>query len=159
MTWLRRHLIAVAVVVIALAVTGSVFAFARPEYHPNVPLLKNEPPPYTRVTYDVRAVRQAFRRAGLALATIGRGPLGTTLGDHGGRYILEVDVWGDPGKLEKSGFHDITTIPNLKVGRDCSRGTQAALHWRGNVRVIVACARTTNGQRWVRQVKQALARL
>jgi hypothetical protein len=36
-SWISRHVIAVAAVLIAVAATGGIFAFARPTYQPSSP--------------------------------------------------------------------------------------------------------------------------
>jgi hypothetical protein len=47
MTCFHRHLLAVAVVALALAATGAVFGFARPGYEKRVRVVKDGPLPYS----------------------------------------------------------------------------------------------------------------
>jgi hypothetical protein len=142
---------------VALVVTGSVFAFARPGYHPHVVQLKDEPLPYKHVSYDTRAVRKAFKSAGFTLTFKSRSRLGTIYGDP--RDILEVDVFGDPTKVEQAGFHDLTSDSVVKVGPDCTSGTRDALIWHSNARAVVDCSRTTRARWWLALVHRAFAHL
>jgi hypothetical protein len=149
--WLTRHALAGAVVVLSVAATGGVLAFARPEYKPHVALAKPGTPLYMKVSYQPGAVRRVFAEEGIGLTLRSRGSWGTTLGNA--RDVLEVDVFGDPIALKNAGFSD------LVLGRDCAASSRLAERWRGNVRVIVNCAIADHGQRWVDRVNHALARL
>jgi hypothetical protein len=67
-SWVSRHALAVAVVLVAVAATGGVFAFARPTYRPSSP--------YTLIDmsnqrhYTVAQVRHAFASHGLPINSV-----------------------------------------------------------------------------------------
>jgi hypothetical protein len=151
MPLLTRHALAGFVVVLAAGATGGVLAFARPEYKPTVAVAKPWTPPYTKVSYQPAAVIRGFAADGIRLAVRSHGSTGTTLGNA--RDVLEVDVFGDPKALKRAGFSDLVLGPN------CVASNRLAERWRGNVRVIVNCAITNDGQRWVDRVNHGLARL
>jgi hypothetical protein len=150
MLWVGRHAVAVGVVAFAVGALGAVFALARPVYRPHVTVAKDVMPPYSKVSYSSTDVRRVFAQERVALAIRSHGPMGTTLGNRHG--VLEVDVFGDPVVLKNAGFHD------LVLGPSCT-GTRLAERWEGNVRVIVNCAITSDGQRWLGRVQRALSRL
>ena len=164
MSWLSRHLVAVAIVGVAVASMGAIFAFARPTYHPVVMPPPPSDLPYTAVTYTVADVRRAFADENLRLAPHvprSESPGITTLWNRA--FVLEVDRFGDPQQVKQSGFHDYFTIVNgrwVKAPRTCQPGATAAERWRGNVRVIVSCTRAGDASStWLRRAEHALARL
>src|SRR5882724_9469751 len=110
-SWLSRHVLALAIIVVALAAAGGVFAFARPAYHPSHSVLKDAPPPYKTVSFKASDASRAFRAEGIVLTPRSDAADITTLGNR--HDILEVDIFGDPVQIEKSGFH------YLKLGRNC----------------------------------------
>jgi hypothetical protein len=79
-SWVSRHVIAVAAVLVAVAATGGVFAFARPTYRPSSP--------YTLVNmngqrhYTVAQVRQAFASHGLVINSVAKSDTGLTILDQ-----------------------------------------------------------------------------
>jgi hypothetical protein len=164
MLWLSRHLIAVAIVGVAVASVGAVFAFARPAYRPYVMPSAPKDLPYTAVTYTVADVRQAFAaddlHIGLNRSTAG----GVGITSFSAQSdVLEVDVFGDPQQVKDSGFSDYFTFVDghwVKAPRTCGPGDRNAERWHGNVRVIVSCARAGSASKtWLRRVELALGRL
>lgn len=162
--WVSRHVTAVAVISIAVATTGAVFAFARPTYHPYVMPKAPNNLPYTAVTYSVADARRAFAAVDLRLAPhVPRAVTAgiTTLWSKG--YVVEVDVFGDPKVVKDSGFSDYYTFANGRwslAPKSCVPGAKNAERWRGNVRVIVSC--TASGAAatpWLTRVSRALGRL
>lgn len=151
MLWITRHAIAFAVIALATAAIGAVFVFARPGYDRHVSIPKDAMPPYTKVSYRPADARRVFAQEGISLTPRSSGSMGTTLGNR--RDVLEVDIFGDPLVLKNAGFHD------LVLGRNCNQSSRLAERWRGNIRVIVDCSITSNGQRMVDHVQRALSRL
>ena len=62
MSWLSRHLIAVAIVALAAASVGAVFAFARPTYHP---VTDKKVEMQGQRHYSLVEVRRAFKAQGI----------------------------------------------------------------------------------------------
>jgi hypothetical protein len=109
------------------------------------------PLPYDRVTFNAAAARRAFAAENVDLAVKSKGPSGTMLGDR--RDVFEVDVFGAPAELRREGFED------LPHARDCAVAGHLALHWRGNVRVVLNCRLVRHPHQWVAKMKRALAAL
>lgn len=109
--------------------------------------------PYSVVSYNVADTRRAFDAEGVALEPRSQSlPVVTTLGDP--NNILEVDVWGPPDAVRKTGFED------LERGPRCTPENRLALRWRGNVRVIVDCDLAAGEEaEWVARATRALDRL
>jgi hypothetical protein len=76
---------------------------------------------------------------------------------------VEVTVFGDPNKVQASGFSDYITFSNgrwVQTPRTCGKGAGLAERWDSNVRVIVNCASAgSSASAWLRRVSIALARL
>ncbi|MDX6439859.1 MAG: hypothetical protein QOF45_2442 [Gaiellaceae bacterium] len=161
MTWFRRHLLALAVVAVALAATGAVFGFARPGYEKQLRMVKDEPLPYSKVLFNAAEVRRAFAAEGITLTPRSASATITTFGNRGD--VLVVDIFGDPAKVKATGFYDVTIDAGgnyVHFPRSCaaSDGTAAA-RWHGNVRVVVRCRVDLNGAGWMRRAQHALTRL
>ena len=167
MTWVGRHVIAVAIVFAAVAATAAVFAFARPAFRPYV---MPPPPgglPYTKVTYTAADARRAFAAAGIALVRNTNGPLpahAAPIVDFNTKdLVVEVDAFGDPARVTASGFSDFTTFSNgrwVRTPPTCATGATNAERWLGNIRAIVSCTRAGGSAASVlRRVSLALARL
>jgi len=162
MRWLTRHVVSVAVLLVALAVMGGVFAFARPAYHPYV----MPPPPgdglsYTEVTYTTADAVNAFAAQGIHLVR-GATELGMK-GAYSRDFVIEVTVFGDRKTVDASGFSDYYTFTNGRwslAPKNCVAGAKNAERWRGNVRVIVSCSRAgTAASTWLQRVNRSLAAL
>jgi hypothetical protein len=141
MAFVRAHLLATLALVVAVAATGTVFAFFRPAHHPDV----LPPPPdsglsYTQVRYDTRAVQRAFARHGIQLVRRSRiGPM-TDLSTR--NLQVEVTVFGERAKVEAAGFHDYTTDASghdVHFPASCANGARQMEKWRENVRVLTNC--------------------
>jgi hypothetical protein len=160
MTWLHRHLLALAVVAVALAATGAVFGFGRPSYEKQVRVLKDEPLPYSKVLFNTAETRRAFAAEGITLTSRSASATTTTLGNR--RDVLEVDIFGDPRKVAASGFHDLTIDARgnyVHFPRSCTASSRTAARWHGNVRVVVNCTVAGDNLRWMRRAQRALTRL
>jgi hypothetical protein len=158
MNWLHRHLLALAVVGVALASTGAVFGFARPGNEVRVP--KDEPLPYSRVVFNAAETRRAFAAEGITLTPRSASATITTLGNR--HDVLEVDIFGDPEKVAAFGFHDLTIDAGgnyVPFPRNCTASGRTAARWQGNVRVVVDCTVDGGGARWLRRAQRALMRL
>ena len=161
MRLLRAYPLSGLVVVLSVAAVGAFFAFARPAYHPESP---PAPPdhglPYTKVSYTAAEAKRAFAAEGIALTLRSQQPgIVTTLGNEGD--VLEVDAFGDANRVRRSGFSDYTSVNDRFVHfpHACRPGVVDAERWRGNVRVIVACAASPNPNAWLRRAARALGRL
>jgi hypothetical protein len=160
-SWIGRHLFAVAVIGVAVAVAGGALAFARPTYHPYV----QQPPPffvpYKSVTYSLADARKAFAHAGIRFASTSHQQGAQLLSTAG--YLLEVDVLGDPQQVRDSGwdpYHALIQGHWVAAPRTCGSGVSDAERWRGNVRVVVSCPRAgAASNMWLRRATSALGRL
>jgi hypothetical protein len=115
--------------------------------------------PYANASLTVRDATGAFAGEGVRLSVRSRSIVMTTLGNRGG--VLEVDVFGDRGAVERSGFRDVTVSNGRRVpfARDCPSSVPAE-RWHGNIRVLVDCGRAgAGGEAWLRRVDRALGRL
>jgi hypothetical protein len=151
MTWIHRHLIALAV---------AVFAFARPGYEKQVRLPKDEALPYSKVLFSAADARRAFAAEGVTLTPRSAAATVTTLGNR--RDVLEVDIFGDPAQVKASGFHDVTIDASgnyVHFPRSCTASGRTAVRWHGNVRVVVDCTVDGNGAGWMRRAQRALTHL
>ena len=159
---LREHLAAVAIVVVAVAATGTYFAVASAGYRRHVA----QPPrdsglPYTVVSYTAADARRAFAAEGIALTPRSRASTVTTLGNRGD--VLEVDAFAARDRVERAGFSDYALAADgryVRFPKDCRTAIPDAERWRGTVRVIVSCTAAGGAAaRWLRRVDTALARL
>jgi len=168
MPWTRAHVAALGLLGFALLATAGAFTFARPHAHASVlPPQPHEPLPYSKVTYTATDAERAFRTVDIKLVRRTREPV--PVGNppivdlSTSRGTVEVDVFGNPQRVAASGFSDYFIVKNgqwLKAPKTCSPGAQVAEQWRGNVRVIVSCAKAgASGSTWLASVDRALARL
>jgi hypothetical protein len=162
MNWVTRHVVGVAIIGVALASVSAVFAFARPTNHPNVMPTAPKDLPYTNVTYNVADARRAFATANVPLIShvLKSQPMANLATKD---LVVVVDVFGEPQKVKDSGYSRYYTFVNghwVQAPRVCSAGAANAERWRGNVRVIVSCARAAGtAGTWLRRVDLALGRL
>jgi hypothetical protein len=167
MLWLRTHLIAVSVVAVASVGAAGAFAFARPSYHPYAMPPAPKDLPYAKATYTAADAKRAFAESGIRLILHTRGPRPATtlpIVDFSTRnLVVEVTAFGDPKKVEASGFSDYITFSNgrwVQTPRTCGKGARLAERWGGNIRVIVNCASAgSSAAAWLRRVSLALAHL
>ena len=141
------HLVAVALVTVAIVGTAGVFTFAKPASHPYVlPPPPRTALPYTRVVYTGRDAQRAFAAAGIRLVLhlheptpVGNPPIVDLSTANG---VVEVDAFGDPAKVAASGFSDYITFSNgqwVRTPSRCAAGAANAERWRSNIRVILSC--------------------
>ena len=158
---LRVHPLSVVVVSLGVVAVAGVFTFARPTHHPHVlPPPPDAGLPYTHVSYTARDARRAFADTGIELILHDRGPItGMSTADD----VVEVDAFGDPKKVGASGFSDYLVFSHGRwshASRTCTSGAIDAEQWRGNIRVILSCARAgSDAPRLLRLAAHALARL
>jgi hypothetical protein len=115
--------------------------------------------PYAKASFSAGDAKRAFEAERIDLSVRSRSVLMTTLGNSGD--VLEVDAFGDRKAVERSGFHDVTVANGRQVpfARDCSSSVPAE-RWRGNIRVLVDCARAgAVAPEWLKRVERALNRL
>lgn len=168
-SWASRHVVAVAVLGVAVAVMSGVFAFARPTYHPYVmPTPPNDGLSYTKVTYSAKDVKHAFAVSGIKLlgapANAPRPAHPAPMVDfHDQDIVVEATVFGNRKAVDASGFSDYNTFVNGRwslAPKTCVADATNAERWRGNVRVIVSCTRAGGASdEWLRRVTLALSRL
>jgi hypothetical protein len=168
MVWLRMHLVAVALVTIAVVGAAGVFTFAKPAYHPYVtPSPPERALPYTNVVYTASDAKRAFAAVGIRLVIRTHEPVPvkappivdlSTADD-----VVEVDAFGDPTKVAASGFSDYFTFSNgrwVRTPPRCSAGAANAERWHGNVRVVLSCGGAgPSAPDYLRRIAGALARL
>ena len=115
--------------------------------------------PYSKASFTAADAKRGFAGEGIDLSVRSRSVLMTTLGNRGD--VLEVDAFGDRNAVERSGFRDVTVANGRRVpfARDCSSPVPAE-RWRGNIRVLVDCARAgAAAPVWLSRVERALNRL
>jgi hypothetical protein len=147
MTRITRHVVAVAVVLFAVLAMGCVFVFARPTYKPYVmPPPPDAGLPYTHVSYSAADAKRAFAAAGIKIENHGppatRSYPMTSLNTKD--LTVEVTAFGDAQQVKASGYSAYYTFVDghwIHAPRTCSPGARNAERWRGNIRVIVSCAR------------------
>ena len=162
MSWVSRHVVAVAVVGIAVAAIGSVLAFARPTYRPYVmPSPPGDGLSYAKVTYTRADAMHAFAAQGIHLLPGADQP--GMKGANSRDLVVVMTVFGDRKTVDASGFSDYYTFANGRwslAPKSCVAGAKNAERWRGNVRVIVSCTRAGDASSgWLRRVTLALGRL
>src|SRR3954451_24530138 len=110
MLWLRAHLIAVSVVAVAAVGAAGALTFARPTYHSNVIPPPPSDLPYTKVSYGWADARRAFAESAIRLMLHTRGPRPAAappiVDSSTKNLVVEVTVFGDPKKVQASGFSD-----------------------------------------------------
>ena len=119
---------------------------------------------YTKARFTAADARRAFATQEIRLTVKSRVTGITSLGDL--RDVLEVDAFGDRRTVERTGFSDYTVVGlgasahYARFPRTCAGGALNAERWRGNIRVIVSCAKAgPAAPRWLERVGGALARL
>jgi hypothetical protein len=161
-SWVSRHVIAVAAVLVAVAAMGGVFAFARPTYHPYVmPSPPGDGLSYTEVKYTRADAVHAFAAQGIHLLPGAEEP--GMSGAYSRDLVVELTAFGDRKTVDASGFSNYYTFANGRwslAPKSCVAGAKNAERWRGNVRVVVSCTRAGGASgAWLRRVTLALSRL
>jgi hypothetical protein len=104
--------------------------------------------PYSHVRFTVSGVKHGFVAVGVRLVVKSRVPgIGTTLGTRDD--ALEVDVFGDPTRVNAAGSPDVITNSQSKYVRipsTCTPGIPDAARWRGNVRFVIRCSDAAQAQ-------------
>jgi hypothetical protein len=147
MSWVSRHVVAVAVVLFAVVAMGGVFVFAHPTYKPYVmPPPPDAGLPYTHVSYSAADAKRAFAAVGIEIENHGpratRSYPMTTLNTKD--FTVEVTAFRDAQQVKDSGYSAYYTFVDghwVHAPRTCSPGARNAERWRGNIRVIVSCSR------------------
>jgi hypothetical protein len=149
----------------ATVVVGFGALLAHSAYHPSrIPLPADQGVPYAKASFTAADARRVFAAEGIRLRPRSRTAVITTLGNR--HDVLEVDAFGDRQRVERSGFYDYTIAGRgasahyAHFPRACRGGALDAERWRGNIRVIVSCAKAGSAApRWLVRVDRALARL
>jgi len=160
MTLLRTHWAAVLVAALAVTALTAVFAVAGTGNHPSVAHARPNHLPYTVVSNSTADAILAFAAAGVRLTPRSKSATITTLGSRGD--ALEVDIFGDPQRVEAAGFHDYLLLNGHSVHfpRTCGTAMHYAERWKGNIRVIAHCTAARGASAaWLRRAERALARL
>lgn len=160
MAVLRQRGLAVAIVALAAAMTGLFLIVSRPRSHSSAEQAPSVPVPYSHAQFTVADAKRAFAAVGVQLVAKSRVlGVGTTIGTRDNSF--EVDVFGDPARVNASGSPDVITDAQgkyVRIPTTCTPGIPDAARWRGNVRFVVRCA-STGQARLLAVGARALAKL
>jgi hypothetical protein len=149
MAGIRQHALAIAAVALVAAAAGIFLAFGRPRAQASTEQAPSVPVPYSHVQFSVSVTKHAFAAVGVQLVVKSRVPgVGITLGTRDDRF--EVDVFGDPARVNASGSPDAITNSRgkyVRIPSVCTPGIPDAARWRGNVRFVVRCTDAGQAQR------------
>lgn len=138
----RQHALAVAIVALVAAAAGFFLTVGRPRFRASTAHAPSVPVPYSHVQFTVGDANHAFAAVGVRLVAKSRVPgVVTTMGSRDD--ALEVDVFGDPARVDASGSPDVLTNTRgkyVRIPSTCRPGIADAARWRGNVRFLIRCA-------------------
>lgn len=138
----RQHAPAVAIVALVTAIAGLFVTVWRPGSRPSTERAPSAPVPYSRVQFTVDDANRAFAALGVRLVAKSRVQgVVTAIGTRDDAF--EVDVFGDPARVDAAGSPDLVTDTQgkyVRIPSSCTRGIPVAARWRGNVRFVVRCA-------------------
>lgn len=143
---IRNHALPVAIVATAATALAIFFTV----WHPRTETSTQRPPtvrvPYSIVQFSASDARRAFASIGVRLVPKSHVPgVVTTLGTRDDAF--EVDVFGDPAKVNANGSPDVITDTRGKYVRIpgvCTPGIPDAERWLQNVRFVIRCANPTH---------------
>ena len=148
MAVLRQHALAVAIVALVAATAGLFLTVWRPHSHLSTEHAPSIPVPYSHVQLTVGDANRAFAAVGVRLVAKSRVPgVVTTIGTRDGAF--EVDVFGDPARVNATGSPDVITNTQgkyVRIPSTCTPGVPDAARWSGNVRFVVRCANRAQAQ-------------
>jgi hypothetical protein len=140
--------LAVAAVALVAATAGVFLTAWRPRSQPSTEHAPAVPVPYSHVQFTVSDASHAFAAVGVRLVAKSRvAGVVTTIGTRDDAF--EVDVFGDPAKVNTSGSPDVITDTHgryVRIPSTCTPGIPDAARWRGNVRFVIRCANAAQGQ-------------
>jgi hypothetical protein len=156
---LRQHALVVVIVAFVIATAVVFLAVSRPQSKAATTPAPSVPVPYSHVRFAVSDVKHAFAAVGVRLVAKSRVPgIGTTLATRDD--ALEVDVFGDPARVNAAGSPDVITNSQgkyVRIPSTCTPGIPDAARWRGNVRFVIRCSDAARAQ--LALGTRALARL
>lgn len=145
----KQHTWAVALALaLALAVAALFLTMWRPGYQASAQKLPSAPLPYSHVQFTVNDAKRAFAAVGVRLVPKSRVP-GTVTTTGTPRDEFEVDVFGDPARVNAMGSPEVTTDAHgkyVRIPSTCKAGIPDAERWRENVRFVVSCANAAHAQ-------------
>jgi hypothetical protein len=160
MSGVRQHTSAIVIVALVAATAGIVLTIERPRAQASTEAAPSVPVPYSHVQFTVRDARRAFAAVGVRLVAKSHVPgVGTMIGTRDD--TVEVDVFGDPARVNAAGSPDMITDAHgnyVRMPSTCTPGIPDAARWRGNVRFVIRCATPGRAQLLARGTR-ALAKL
>jgi hypothetical protein len=145
---IRLHALAVAIVALVVATAGLFLTVWRPRSQPSTEHAPSVPVPYSHVQFTVSDATRAFAAVGVRLvAKSSVSGVVTTIGTRDDAF--EVDVFGDPARVNASGSPDVITDSQgkyVRIPNTCTPGIPDAARWRGNVRFVIRCANAAQAQ-------------
>jgi hypothetical protein len=148
MAGVRQHALAVVIVALVAATAGVFLTVARPRAQASTEHAPSVPVPYSHVQFTVSAAKRAFTAVGVRLVPKSHvAGVVTTIGTRDDAF--EVDVFGDPARVNAAGSPDVIVNSHGKYVRmpsTCTPGIPDAARWRGNVRFVVSCANAGQAQ-------------
>lgn len=148
MAGLRQHALAVAIVAFVAVAAGAFLIVGRPRSHASAERAPSIPVPYSHVEFTVSDANHAFAAVGVRLLAKSRVPgVVTTITTRDDAF--EVDVFGDPARVNASGSPDAIINAQgryVRIPGTCTPGIPDAARWRGNVRFVIHCANAGRAQ-------------
>lgn len=147
MAGVRQHALAVAIVALVAVAAGVVLVVGHPHSQASTERAPSVPVPYSHVEFTLADANRAFAAVGVRLVPKSRDPVGTTVGTRDD--ALEVDVFGDPARVNASGSPNLITDSHgkdVRMPSTCTPGIPDAARWRGNVRFVIRCASARQAQ-------------
>lgn len=145
---LRQHALMVVIVALVAATAVVFLAISRPQSQAAATHAPSVPVPYSHVQFTVSDAKHAFSAVGVRLVAKSRVPgIATTIGTRDD--ALEVDVFGDPARVNAAGSPDVITNSQgkyVRIPSTCTPGIPEAARWHGNVRFVIRCADAAEAQ-------------
>ena len=144
----RQHALAVVIVALVAVTAGVFLTVGRPRAEASTEHAPSVAVPYSHVQFTVTAAKHAFAAVGVQLVAKSHvAGVVTTIGT--GDDAFEVDVFGDPERVNAAGSPDVIINSHgnyVRMPSTCTRGIPDAARWRGNVRFVVRCANAGQAQ-------------
>lgn len=135
-------MLAVAIVAVVATAVALVSTVWRPRSQSSTQHAPSSRVPYDRVEFSVSDAKRAFAALGVRLVPKSRVPgVVTTIGTTDDAF--EVDVFGDPARVNATGSPDLVTGVHgeyVRIPSVCTPGIPDAERWHGNVRFVIPCA-------------------
>jgi hypothetical protein len=156
----RQHALAVAIVALVATAAALFLTVERSRSQAPTAHAPSFPVPNSHVQFTVSDAKHAFAAVGVQLVAKSRVPgVVTTISTRDNAF--EVDVFGDPARVNASGSPDLMTNTQgkyIRIPSTCTSGIPDAARWRGNVRFVIRCANSAH-TRLLALGSRALARL